>query len=328
MGEMKGIDISSYQGEINWKKVKKDGIDFVIIRSILQNGKPDTRFEEYYTGAVETGYRPDVYVYIYDLIPESSRNRSKKVVDLIRGRNIKRVWLDIEYAAQRNLPKNRLTEIINAAAEVIRTEGFEVGVYCNQDWYDNVLDVSKLPYMFWIARYGKNDGTAQGKYRPSAAEIWQYTSKGSIAGIKGNVDLNICRNDMLFKMDGADDTTVPTGRNNNVYRWQEACIADGYSFPRYGQDGKWGDECEEVAAKALVSTKSTPSSRQYERVGLAQELLIAYGYSCGKNGVDKRCGKDTQAAVKAYQCDHKLKPDGCIGSDTWRDLLITEIKNK
>ena len=182
---MRGIDVSSYQGRIDWNAVKKDNIDFVILRSILQSGKPDARFEEYYAGSVAAGYQPDVYVYMYDLSPESARVRARKVVDLIRGRKVKRVWLDMEFAAQRNLSKSRLTEIINTAAEVIQAAGYEVGIYCNQDWYNNVLDVANLPFMYWIARYGKNDGNAVPGLRPAAAVIWQHTSNGLVDGLAG-----------------------------------------------------------------------------------------------------------------------------------------------
>ena len=313
---MRGIDVSSYQGRIDWNAVKKDNIDFVILRSILQSGKPDARFEEYYAGSVAAGYRPDVYVYMYDLTPEYSRVRAGKVVDLIRGRNVKRVWLDLEYAAQRNLSKSRLTEIINAAAEVIQSAGYEVGIYCNQDWYDNVLDVPNLPYLYWIARYGRNDGTAMDKYRPAAAVIWQHTSNGLVDGIAGRVDMNICYMPELFDAT-SDPAPVPSSGRAEVEALQNALNLDGYRDAAGRPlvvDGKMGPRTREAIRKVVIKRGSDGVTVDWVQKRINE--IIAAGLDD-----DGKFGPATEAAVRDQQARAGLVVDGLCGPKTIESLL-------
>ena len=313
---MRGIDVSSYQGEIDWNMVKKDNIDFVILRSILQSGKPDARFEEYYAGSVAAGYRPDVYVYMYDLTPEYSRVRAGKVVDLIRGRNVKRVWLDLEYAAQRNLSKSRLTEIINAAAEVIQSAGYEVGIYCNQDWYDNVLDVPNLPYLFWIARYGLNNGTAPDKYRPTAAVIWQHTSNGLVDGIAGRVDMNICYKPDLFDA-ASDPATAPPSGRAEVEALQNALNLDGYRDAAGRPlvvDGKMGPRTREAIGKVVLKRGSDGVTVDWVQKRINE--IMAAGLDD-----DGKFGPATEVAVKDQQARSGLVVDGLCGPKTITSLL-------
>ncbi|MBU9739318.1 GH25 family lysozyme [Diplocloster agilis] len=331
---MRGIDVSSYQGKIDWNMVKKDNIDFVILRSILQSGKPDARFEEYYAGSVAAGFRPDVYVYMYDLTPEYSRIRAGKVVDLIRGRKVKRVWLDLEYAAQRNLSKSRLTEIIKAAAEVIQDAGYEVGIYCNQDWYDNVLDVPNLPYLFWIARYGKNDGTAVPSLRPAAAAIWQHTSNGLVDGIAGRVDMNICYKPELFGA-GSDPSPMPSSGKPEVKALQNALNLDGYrdnNGKPLEEDGKVGPKTRAAIAKVVL--KSGPYSGGWYRVGsegvmvnwvqirlnelIGDRIIALIGHLLTEDG---RYGNDTRLIVGLWQELRGLKMDYICGPATITSLL-------
>ena len=313
---MRGIDVSSYQGKIDWNAVKKDNIDFVILRSITQNGKPDARFEEYYAGSVAAGYRPDVYVYMYDLTPESSRVRAGKVADLIRWRKIKRVWLDLEYAAQRNLSKYRLTEIINAAVEVIQAAGHEVGIYCNQDWYDNVLDVPNLPYLFWIARYGKNDGTAVPSLRPAAAVIWQHTSNGLVNGIAGRVDMNICYKPDLF--DAASDLVpAPSTARAEVEALQNALNLDGYRDAAGRPlvvDGKMGPRTREAIGKVVLKRGSDGVTVDWVQKRINE--IMAAGLDD-----DGKFGPATEAAVRDQQARSGLVVDGLCGPKTISSLL-------
>nr|DAE53224.1 MAG TPA: PlyB like endolysin [Caudoviricetes sp.] len=313
---MRGIDVSSYQGRIDWNAVKKDNIDFVILRSILQSGKTDARFEEYYAGSVSAGYRPDVYVYMYDLTPESARARAGKVVDLIRGRQVKRVWLDMELAAQRNLPKSRLTEIINAAVEVIRAAGYEVGIYCNQDWYNNVLDVANLPYMYWIARYGKNDGTAVPSLRPEAAVIWQHTSNGLVDGIAGRVDMNICYKPELFDTD-SDPAPIPSSGRAEVEALQNALNLDGYrdaAGKPLVVDGKMGPRTREAIGKVVLKRGSDGVTVDWVQKRINE--IMAAGLDD-----DGKFGPATEAAVKDQQARAGLVVDGLCGPKTINSLL-------
>lgn len=107
------------------------------------------------------------------------------------------VWLDMEDISMRILNKKLLSEIIITEATILKDAGFNVGIYCNRDWYLNVLDSKTLSTMFpfWIARYSSIDnGTVKSNLSPQGLDgckIWQYSSKGNLPGILGKVDLNL-----------------------------------------------------------------------------------------------------------------------------------------
>ena len=96
-----------------------------------------------------------------------------------------------------------------------------------------------------------------------------------------------------------------------VKEWQKAAIADGFKFPKYGADGKWGSECESVASKAIVKKRVT-----YKYKNLTKIVQKAVGAS-----IDGKCGTKTDAAIRAYQKAHGLTVDGCVGLNTWRSIL-------
>lgn len=99
--------------------------------------------------------------------------------------------------------------------------------------------------------------------------------------------------------------------NQKVLRWQKAAQADGFKFPKYGADGEWGAECETVAAQAIVKKRVT-----YKYRNLTKIVQEAVGV-----GADGKCGKDTKAAIIAYQKKHGLVADGCVGLKTWKKIL-------
>lgn len=109
------------------------------------------------------------------------------------------------------------------------------------------------------------------------------------------------------------DKTVKT-KENKILEWQKAAIKDGFKFPKYGADGKWGSECEAVAKKAVCKKRIT-----YKYKNLTKIVQNAVSVA-----VDGLYGSKTKSAVKEYQKRNKLKADGIVGLDTWKKLL--EVK--
>lgn len=105
---------------------------------------------------------------------------------------------------------------------------------------------------------------------------------------------------------GSITTATPT-----VKEWQIAALADGYEFRKYGADGEWGAECESVARKAVVKKRLVYTNKNLTRI-----VQKAVGVS-----VDGLCGKNTEAAIKAYQKKHGLTADGAVGLNTWKKIL-------
>lgn len=194
MADRQGIDVSRWQGDINWGKVAK-AKDFAIIR--CTSGKSnalDSKYPANIKGATEQGLPVGVYRYGYATTVAAAKAEAAAVLDAIDGYDMPcGVWYDVEDASQRKLKGATLTAIIKAFCEAITAGGYQAGIYCNQDWYDNVLDTGALAeYPFWVARYGTNDGRMHTKPDIDGTLWgWQYTSKGKVSGISGNVDLDV-----------------------------------------------------------------------------------------------------------------------------------------
>ena len=188
-----GIDVSANQGNIDFHKVKADGYDFVILRSTTKNLQADKKFEKYFTDATNAGLIiAGVYKYSYAKNVVEALAEADSVIKLLNGRKVD-IWLDMEDKSQIIYGKDGIAAIITSFLTHCVKNGYEVGIYCNQTWYNNYIkdDIKKI-CRFWIARYGKNDGTMQSNCKPNVGEVmWQYTSHGRVDGIEGNVDINV-----------------------------------------------------------------------------------------------------------------------------------------
>lgn len=189
-----GIDVSSYQGTIDWDKARASGkVEFAILKVIRKDLNPDKQFENNWKGCLNANVKIlGVYNYSYATTKMKAVSDAKRVLVILNGRKAK-VYLDVEDACLKGLGK-LLIEIIDAYAEVILGAGLEFGVYTGQSFYNSYIKpYGGVKYPLWIARYGKNDGTMDLQYQPhiEGMEGWQYTSRGSVPGIQDNVDMNV-----------------------------------------------------------------------------------------------------------------------------------------
>ena len=115
------------------------------------------------------------------------------MVSALNGRELQYpVWLDLEYNNQRSLGAENIHKMAEAFEKIITAAGYKFGIYCNVDWYMNVICSHLKKYDFWIARYPANDdGWLQERLRPDFGVGWQYSSKAKIPGISGTVDRNV-----------------------------------------------------------------------------------------------------------------------------------------
>lgn len=189
-----GLDLSANQGNVDFNKVKTDGYEFVILRSTAANNQPDTKFEQYYNAAIKAGLKvAGVYKYSYAMSVAEAHKEAESVIKLLNGRKID-IWYDLEDKSQLILGTTGIGLIATAFLTYCVNKGYDVGIYCNKNWYDNCIpwDIKNI-CRFWVARYGKNTGQLDEYYKPNGKGIvmWQYTSKGKVNGIEGNVDLNV-----------------------------------------------------------------------------------------------------------------------------------------
>lgn len=202
-----GIDVAKWNGSINWPKVAAAGKSFVILKAANKQNKTEESFEANYVGAVAAGLKVGAYKYLYATTKPEAKLEAEAIVKACGDKNIELgIWLDMEWDGQLKLSKAALTEIIDTEAEILKAAGFKVGIYCNKYWYDSILDSKSLAtrFPFWIARYPNND---VGEYKSNSslaprsyAQAWQYSSKGKVPGITGNVDLDVCYTDLAVLM--------------------------------------------------------------------------------------------------------------------------------
>lgn len=192
MAEYKGIDVSSWQGKPDWTKVKKSGVEFAILR-IHQKDGSDASFEHNYKGCKANAIPIGGYKYSYALTSAQALEEAEDTLSVLAGRGLDfPVFYDLEWNSQRKLGSAAIEKIAETFLNRIKKAGYKVGVYCNMDWYQKVLTEKLRKYDLWIARYPADDnGTIQERLRPDIGVGWQYSSKGKVSGITGNVDMNV-----------------------------------------------------------------------------------------------------------------------------------------
>ena len=196
MSTLKGIDVSTYQGVIDWGKVKSQ-IDFAILRcGYGQDFKhqDDDKFSRNVAECEKLNIPYGVYLYSYAKSEANIDGEVKHILRLLEGCKPFCVYIDMEDSSTTKCGKAKLTAFAKRFCENVKTKGFKVGVYANQNWFQNYLDVAELHkcgYSIWCAKYSNSKPNIAAPY-----DIWQYSSKGSVDGIKGNVDMNYMYNDV------------------------------------------------------------------------------------------------------------------------------------
>lgn len=191
--DIKGIDVSADNPVEDYGAVADAGIKIAILRITEEENIIDPTFEDNYSGFRRAGIRVGVYKYSYALNVEQAREEAGRILEVLNGRKLDfPVFYDVEWSEQRELPKEEVTAIIKAFREVIIEGRYLFGIYCNTDWYYHVLDTASLPYAYWLAAYPYNDrGILVESLRPPVGIGWQYSAKGKISGISGDVDLDV-----------------------------------------------------------------------------------------------------------------------------------------
>lgn len=199
MSEVFGIDVSHYQGKIEWKKVADSGKKFCVMKCQYeaQSHRLDETFEENYRGCGIYGLSRGVYIYIARCSIADPVRDAKALLAHLNDRPLEYgIWLDFEDESLKRMGKEYIRGLAYKYAEIFNAAGYYTGIYCNKYWYDTLIhEHLKRDFDFWIARYPLNDVGAyyKSKLKPNyqQAVAWQYSSKGKVPGIKGNVDLDV-----------------------------------------------------------------------------------------------------------------------------------------
>ena len=233
--ELKLIDVSNHQGDIDWKTVKNH-IDGVIIRCGYGRdiiSQDDKRFIQNVESCLKYDIPFGVYLYSYATTNEGAMNEAEHVLRLLQPYKDKisyPVYYDLEEAGT----EQGAVERAFIFANIIESEGYWCGIYANQYWWRTYLKDGLDRYTKWVAKYSDEKPSGiSGTY-----DIWQYSSKGSVPGIEGNVDMNICYRDFPTQIKGNNLSEEKKEENKS----EKVEIADGniiihaYSKEKNGND--------------------------------------------------------------------------------------------
>ncbi len=190
---IRGIDVSKWNGNIDWKAVKNSGIEYVIIRSGYRGSSQgalieDPKFKSNIKGATEAGLKVGVYFFTQAISEAEAIEEASMVLEQVKNYQISYpIFLDVEASGGRadGIDKATRTAVCKAFCQTIQSGGYTAGIYANKNWLDTKLDASALSaYKIWLAQYAATP-TYTGRY-----DLWQYQSTGKVSGISGNVDMN------------------------------------------------------------------------------------------------------------------------------------------
>ena len=295
---LKGIDVSEWQGTIDWRKVAKDGVQFAVIHAGYgrELSQKDEYFDRNYAGARAAGIKVGAFWYSYADSVARAEQEARTCLKVLDGKHLDLpVFFDQEYEPGiLKLSTKTRTDIVLKFLETIKAAGRPCGLYSSTDFITTKLQANRLTaYPLWIAEYGSK------LHYTGKVWAWQYTDKGRVAGIKGRVDMDhgyfaqtqTGNTDLLRKGDRGDDVKLLQHRLN-ILGWQLT------------EDGIWG-----------VQTDSAVRGYQY-RAGLTVDGIV---------GAKTRAAliRDTilarAAEIGAYMVKHKwhYKDTTYKAKDTW-----------
>ena len=231
--EVKVLDVSYFQGKsIDWKKVKASGVSGAVLRIGYgrETNQKDSTFDGNVKGCRAAGMPFLPYHYSYATDTAGAKKEAQCFLKWAEGKSFDRklVFFDVEEKSQYNLSQTKIRALIDAYADELQKEGWEVGVYSylyflqkiGEDWLDK-------NYKVWVAQYNDTCDYDGKKV------LWQYTSKGSVSGVSGNVDMNECYDASIFKItdqEEQEEETVATLKNPNP----KASKVKTVSYKKYG----------------------------------------------------------------------------------------------
>lgn len=203
-----GVDVSYYQGNINWTAVKADGIDYAFIRVGYRGSQDGVLYEDAYfqnnvKAAISAGVKVGVYFASQAITETEAQEEANFVTSRISSYNITMpVAFDYEFDANNTgrlykakLTTDKTTKICNAFTAKVENSGYESAVYASKTMLETYLTASAINSMVWLANY-TSETTYAGDYK-----FWQYTNKGTVNGITGQVDMNFWYDDGIRNYD-------------------------------------------------------------------------------------------------------------------------------
>jgi len=289
----KGVDVSTWQGTIDWQKAKADGVAFAMIRAGYGVGHIDQQFKANALGAIKAGVHVGFYWFSYAYTKDMARAEADYLCDAVESLGLPVTFplaFDYEYDSDVKSKAAGYSPDIVALADTflarVEQRGYYAVNYTNWDYLNRGF--SKLTqFDLWLAHWGVS--------APSkSCGIWQYGSTGKVAGIAGNCDMDLAYKDYPAIM-------LNAGLNGLTVAQVEAIVVPVVVYP-YG--------------RASATTGLVRYGKRHDGVKAIQYALEALGYSVGSYGIDGEYGTDTSDAVKRFQAARGITVDGIVGDQT------------
>lgn len=291
MGYFNCIDVSEWNGDIDWEQAKADGLEYAIIRCGFGRTGVDKYFEINMEGAHDAGVKIGVYFYSYATDWDSAVIEANHCIELIEGyKDIIALPVFYDVEEERNVP--RMTDICMAFINTLNYYGYNVGVYTSGSWYSAYFKNIDVDFI-WLAYWGSDDGVPHTK--PDYCDIWQYTSRGNVDGVgNGCVDCDIVYNeDMKLLMNEPEPKPEPSPAP------PPAPVPTG-----------------PVMVELDVLSRGSTGGQ----VNTIKALLNEFGFS-DRLPLDGDFDWDTEQAVNLYKENFGLDPNGVVDAEMWTLIL-------
>lgn len=242
---LNGIDVSVHNGSIDWNKVKNSGkVDFAIIRAGYGKvaSQKDPKFEYNYKFAKDAGLKVGLYWYSYATSVSDAKAEAKVCLECIGKPTLDLpIYYDIEDKKTLNLGKDKVSKIAETFLTEIEKAGYKGGIYTSKSVMETLIsDDIKNKYSVWVAHVGKSGAALKTTSYKGEKDIWQYSWKGKIDGISGDVDLDHCYLNLDTAKKAEAKAETKTEARKSVAELAKEVIA-----------GKWGNGADRK--KALIS---------------------------------------------------------------------------
>ena len=247
---MQGLDISSYQRDINVGSLKSLGYDFVILRVSEGRTIADDKFNDFYNSAKAAGLRIGAYVYSHADSEERAKDEVNFARSLIKGRELPLgLYIDIE-GDMLSMSNERLRKVTSAFIRSVESAGYQSGIYSSELTGWAKISSSDFPNSFvWVAQYSREPRIP--------CDIWQKTEKGTVVGYVGNVDVDVVKserfknivNGKVVQEQEVKSTSVESIINSAVGQMESWAKDDSHG---YDQQYRWGERGDFDCSAAVI----------------------------------------------------------------------------
>lgn len=301
-----GVDISKYNGNVNMRVAKQNGVEFVILKAGSGARGEDPYFQTNYKNAKAAGIPVGAYWYSYAMNVNEAKGEAKRFMKLLDGKQFEYpVYLDFEDPSQRNISRSTKTDMAIAFMDILEKNGYYTGLYSSGDWINNKFDRARMKnYDVWIAHWYVNAPRCYRSYG-----MWQYTNKKQVPGVpstsEGGVDANYAFIDYpsIIKNAGLNGfkKNVQKAEVKGLSKMDEEKLLDQIKQTVVTYEAKDYELAVKIAKQHKAILVPAELNMDFGRMKRSKDTIIGIGNSTGKIS-----GKDY--GITGY-CDYLVSSD-------------------